>query len=177
MNVKYLLFMAAISLSACQSDVVSDKEEAINSTENESCLTEIDKQMLAAVNLVRSESRVCGDDTFSAVASLQWNCQLAQSAKVHSSDMANQNFFSHTGSDGTNAAQRIEAQGYNWQSVGENIAAGQSSVSAVMQSWLDSPGHCQNIMNGSFAELGAALVQESNSQYGNYWTQNFATPF
>ncbi|GAB6263968.1 hypothetical protein PSSHI_42120 [Photobacterium sp. R1] len=111
-----------------------------------------------------------------AAGPLTWDYSLEQAAFVHSSNMANYDFFSHTGLDGSTPSSRVTAQGYDWRTVGENIAAGQKSVSSVMQGWLDSPGHCKNIMNGSFTQMGAASVTNSGSTYGIYWTQVFAAP-
>jgi uncharacterized protein YkwD len=77
-------------------------------------------------------------------------------------------YFSHTGLDGSNAGQRITLAGYTWAAYGENIAMGYSSEQAVMNGWLNSEGHCRNIMNGKFKEMGAG-------RDGNYWTQDFGS--
>jgi uncharacterized protein YkwD len=111
-----------------------------------------------------------------AVAQLSWSCQLQNAAQAHSSDMAKNNFFSHTGSDGLSVSDRVTASGYSWRSVGENIAAGQTTITRVMTGWLDSPGHCRNIMSSSFTEFGSALVTNTVSDYSLYWTQVFASP-
>jgi uncharacterized protein YkwD len=129
------------------------------------------------INQARAESRWCGEDYFAPALPVSWACQLAQAAQVHSLDMQQQAFFSHTGSDGSNVALRVEAQGYQWQELGENIAAGQSSVEEVMLGWLNSPGHCVTIMNASLQQVGTALVYEHNASYQYYWTQVFARPF
>ena len=93
-------------------------------------------------------------------------------------DMANNNFFSHTGSDGSSAGDRATRAGYSWSAWGENIAAGvpYSAVSAVMQGWIDSPGHCANLMNANFSNLGAAKFSNPASTYNVYWTQAFGRP-
>ncbi|MCM0148899.1 CAP domain-containing protein [Photobacterium galatheae] len=133
-------------------------------------------EMLAAVNAARAQARDCGGTWMPAVGPLTWDYALEQAAFVHSSNMSNYDFFNHTGLDGSTPSSRVSAQGYSWRTVGENIAAGQKSVSSVMQGWLDSPGHCKNIMNGSFTQMGAASVTNSGSTYGIYWTQVFAAP-
>jgi len=134
-----------------------------------------DQAMLEAVNAARSQARTCGTSNFAAAAPLTWNCKLKSAAFVHSSDMADNNYFSHTGSDGSSVADRVTQAGYSWSSVGENIAAGTpySAVSAVMQGWLDSPGHCANIMRSSYTEFGASKDSSPTSTYGVYWTQVF----
>jgi len=139
--------------------------------------TTLAKQMLESINSYRSQARNCGSAAMPAVPALTWNCTLSQSSLVHSQDMAKNNFFDHTGSDGLSASSRVTNAGYQWRAVGENIAAGQTSIAQVMQGWIDSPGHCRNIMSADFTQVGAALVETSDADYPTYWTQNFAAPF
>jgi uncharacterized protein YkwD len=137
-------------------------------------LTDEEQSMLNAVNAARAQARVCGAyGSFPAVPALAWSCKLETAAMGHSMDMANNNFFSHTGSDGQSVGYRATQAGYVWSTVGENIAAGYSTVSAVMQGWLGSDGHCANIMRANYSELGAAKVSNSSSTYNVYWTQVF----
>jgi uncharacterized protein YkwD len=133
-------------------------------------------EMLAAVNAARATQQDCGGTIMPPVPALTWDAQLEQAAYTHSNDMANYDFFSHTGSDGSSVSTRVTAQGYTWSSVGENIAAGQKDVDAVMKSWIESPGHCLNIMSANFTQMGASFVTNSSTQYGIYWTQVFAKP-
>ena len=90
--------------------------------------------------------------------------------------MGTHNFFSHTGSDGLSAGQRITGAGYNWSSAAENIAAGYATAESVVQAWLNSPGHCQNIMNPMMTHIGFGYALPSGSDYAIYWTQKFARP-
>ena len=53
---------------------------------------------------------------------------------------------------------------------------GHTSVSAVVEGWLDSPGHCRNIMNDAFTEMGMAKAEDSESRYSTYWTQTLGNP-
>jgi hypothetical protein len=80
-------------------------------------------------------------------------------AYLHSLDMETNQFFSHTGSDGSDPGDRITREGYDWWTYGENIAVNYPTVSAVMQGWLSSEGHCRNIMNPAFEEIGAAYAE------------------
>lgn len=132
--------------------------------------------MLAATNQARSIGRFCGDDWFEAVADVTWSCDLMAVAKSHSIDMATHNFFSHQGSNGLMVDERVTAAEYEWRTVGENIAVGQTSVTEVVDDWLQSPGHCVNIMNGDFEELGSWRVDTNNADYISYWTKVFAKP-
>jgi uncharacterized protein YkwD len=99
-------------------------------------------------------------------------------AYLHSSDMAVNQFFSHTGSDGSSPGDRITREGYAWRTYGENIAVGYPTVSAVLQGWLGSDGHCRNIMNPAFREIGAAYAEGPypGNPSAPYWTFDLATP-
>lgn len=134
------------------------------------------EQMLNAVNQIRATSQTCGTTEMPAVPSLTWNHSLESAAYAHSSDMANSDFLSHEGSDGTSPSDRITAVGYTWSVWAENVAAGQHGVEAVMNSWMKSEGHCKNIMNANVTEMGASFVENRDTQYGVYWTQVFAKP-
>lgn len=112
---------------------------------------------------------MCGGQSYAAAPQLTWNSKLEAAAAVHANDMSVHNFFSHTGSDGSSSAQRASSQNYDWQTVGENIAAGQQTTASVMQAWLDSPGHCANIMNPGFKEVAVVCSEDSGSQYRYYW--------
>ena len=69
-------------------------------------------------------------------------------------------------------SDRISATGYSFSAAGENIAAGQSTVQEVMASWIKSPGHCRNLMNPAFQDVGVACMRNNASSYGLYWTMN-----
>jgi uncharacterized protein YkwD len=124
--------------------------------------------MLKLVNNVRTSGCTCGTTLMPPVDSLTWNSLLAEAALSHSEDMNTNNYFSHTGLNGSTPGERITATGYVWSSYGENIAEGYSDVQSVMNAWLQSEGHCDNIMNAGFKEMGAG-----NS--GLYWTQDFGS--
>lgn len=141
-------------------------------TRQKACeLTDQKQKMLSQINDARGEERQCGNQHFAAVAPLSWSCELEAAAASHSQDMAENNYFSHTTPDGVGIQQRVSNQDYEWQAVGENIAAGHTSVSAVVDGWLDSPGHCRNIMSEAFTEMGMAKAHNPESRYSTYWTQ------
>ena len=130
--------------------------------------------VLTRVNQYRAAGASCGTHgAFAPAAGLAWNLPLTQAADSHSRDMVANNFFSHTGANGSSAGQRISAAGYDWSSYGENIAAGQASVSVVVDGWMASDGHCANIMNAAFVDIGVACVPGSTSTtYRTYWTMD-----
>ena len=131
------------------------------------------KEVLKRVNAARSSARRCGDRSFAAVGPLTWSPPLAEAALAHSRDMAERNYFDHVGPQGGSAAQRATRAGYAWKTIGENIAAGQGAPEQVVAGWLASPGHCANIMDADFAEMGAAYATHPGSDRFVYWTQVF----
>jgi uncharacterized protein YkwD len=136
------------------------------------CMDTSDKVMLTLVNNARAVSRTCGSTSKPSVAPLAWHCNLKTAAEGHSASMAENGFFSHTGLDGSDPGDRISATGYGWRAYGENIAYGYPDEEAVMEGWLESSGHCENIMNDRFTEMGAASAKSSSGLL--YWTQDFA---
>lgn len=143
-------------------------------------LTGYRAEVLRRLNEARAAGASCGArGSFAAAGALAWNDPLTAAAQGHSADMAAKDYFSHVSQDGRTFTQRIEAAGYAWSSAGENIAAGQRSVQAVVDGWMASDGHCANIMGASFRDVGMACVQApagSRSAYGWYWTLNLARP-
>ena len=135
---------------------------------------EAGRQIVALVNEARSRPRACGDRTFGAAGPVAWNDALAEAALAHSTDMARRHYFSHQEPDGSMPADRATRAGYRWIRVGENIASGQRSTQEAVASWLDSPGHCANIMNPGFTDMGAAwVVDPGNRNRTPFWTQVF----
>lgn len=124
--------------------------------------------LLQLVNEVRKKGCQCGDTYYSSAPAVGWNGQLEQAALVHSNDMYANNYFSHVAKDGSKAGDRIDDAGYRWRTYAENIAFGYRSEKEVVFGWIQSPGHCKNIMNKAYNEMGVSRV-------GDYWTQVFAT--
>lgn len=134
------------------------------------------KEVLRLANEARAKPRTCGDQQFGPAPAVMWNVKIAAAALVHSRDMADQNYFRHSGKDGRQVGDRASREGYDWRRVGENIAAGQGSPEQVMSAWLSSPHHCANIMDHHFTEMGAAYAVNPDSDATIYWTQVFGTP-
>jgi uncharacterized protein YkwD len=128
------------------------------------------RDVLLHVNAARARARKCGDTEMAAAGPLAWNDALFDAAADHSRDMANHDYFDHTGRDGNRVMQRATARGYVWRAIGENIAGGDGSVVRVMDGWLRSPGHCTNIMNPEYTEIAVACVEREGTRWGTYWT-------
>lgn len=133
------------------------------------------ESVLTAINAARAKA---------GCAPLRMNSKLAAAAKSHARAMAEQNFFAHSGKDGSRLPGRIARQGYDYQSAAENIAAGQESPRKVVQDWLQSSGHRKNILDCKLSETGIAVVYQSDDRpFGGsryplryYWVQVFADP-
>ena len=141
-------------------------------------LPEFRARVLARINQVRAGGANCGvDGVFGAAAPLAWNDKLTLAAEGHSQDMAAKNYFSHTSADGRMLGDRVNATGYSWSSLGENIAAGYPTINAVMDGWIASPGHCANLMHAGFAEVGVVCVPGApGDTYSTYWTMDLGQP-
>jgi uncharacterized protein YkwD len=99
--------------------------------------------------------------------------KITQAALRHSNDMADNNFFSHTGSDGTRAGDRLTDACYKWQEYGEIIAAGYKTPTSVVAAWMDSPGHRGIILDERLVDFGAGYAYRASSRYKHYWTVDF----
>ncbi len=127
-------------------------------------------QVVSLTNQFRAEN---------GLAPLTSNPELQAAAQDHSKDMAQSDYFSHTSLDGSTFSDRINAEGYKARALGENIAAGQPTPEAVVQSWIDSPGHRANLLNPAYTNIGVGYVDLKNDpgnlNYGTYWTQDFGS--
>lgn len=132
---------------------------------------EFKHEFLKQINNVRSTGCTCGTTYMPPAPPMVWNNNLEKAAKGHAWDMSNNNYFSHTSKDGRSMEDRIVFAGYIFNgfksfAIGENIAFGQTSITEVMNGWIKSPGHCKNLMNPQFKEVGVA-------EDHTYWVQDF----
>lgn len=134
---------------------------------------DVQTRVLTLVNEARARPRRCGAQDFAAAGPLQFNVTLHSVASAHAADMARYSYFSHTGRDGSDIASRAARAGYGWKAIGENIAAGQMQADTAVQGWLNSPGHCANIMAPAYTEMGTAFAVNTQSSAGIYWVQVF----
>lgn len=133
------------------------------------------KVMLDLLNAARAEARFCGDVWFEGAAPLSFNAILLEPAVLHAQDMNTYKYFSHTGADGSDVAQRVSRTGYSWAKVAENLAYGTVNAyteADIVEGWLNSSGHCQNIMNPAFTEVGLSKYTDNY----DFWVHVFALP-
>lgn len=102
---------------------------------------------------------------------LKANWQLSRVARYKSEDMANKGYFSHTSPTYGSPFKMMEDFGIKFTAAGENIAMGQQTARDVMNAWMNSPGHRNNILSPSFTEIGVGLAKGPNGRL--YWTQMF----
>lgn len=133
---------------------------------NESADTDRENNLLQQINQVRSRKNL---------QPLAVDSRLSEAAYLHSLDMAQNDFFSHQGSDGSNAAQRIEQQGYDWRFVAENLSCGLAEPALVLQEWMNSPEHRKNILHPQAEHIGIGIVVAETRECSPYWTADFAS--
>ena len=133
-------------------------------------------RVLELVNAARAHARHCGAESFAAAAPLRRNALLEKSALAYAQDMARYAYMDHTGRDGSSPQQRISAAGYAWVEAGENLASGVMSADEVVAGWLHSPGHCANLMQPAYTEMGVAFAVNPRDAAGVYWALEFGRP-
>jgi uncharacterized protein YkwD len=137
----------------------------------------VSRRVLELTNQARAHARRCGRGMFAAAPPLVMAPpSLERAAAEHSKDMADHNYFDHTGRDGSSPDQRATRQGYKWRAVGENLASGILTPEAVVSGWVGSPHHCENLMDPRFKQMAVAYAVNNASNNGIYWTQLFGTP-
>lgn len=134
-----------------------------------------EKLTVKLINQARAEARHCGGKRYPAVGRVTISKQLTYAARRHAADMGKKGYFAHESRNGSDPGERISAANYPWASYGENIAAGQPTPQAVVQAWLESPGHCRIIMAEQFRNVGLGYVKVGGSAYGTYWVADFGT--
>ncbi len=132
-------------------------------------------RVLELTNENRARGASCAADVFGPAPALEMDAVISEAARGHCLDMGMQSYFEHDSLDGRTFADRMTNVGFMgalpW---GENIAAGQSTPEEVVQGWMESPGHCRNIMNPEYRTIGIGYGVVPGSPYGTYWTQDFA---
>ena len=149
----------------------------------------VNQTYLKAINLMRSQSRTCGNrGQFKATTPLKWSDKLHNASSEHARDMATHNLTHHQGSGkstdvtgkrnrrASKASERGQFHGYTYKKAfayAENVGAGQKNLNEVVKAWMKSPGHCANIMNPCYREMALAKDINPASAYKTYWTLNF----
>lgn len=135
----------------------------------------LEREVWQRVNERRTQGASCADEAFPPVDALGWHENLAQAARGHSLDMGEQAYFAHDSIDGRSPWERMRDADFTGAPVAENIAAGNHTAADVVEAWMNSPGHCRNIMSRRATLLGVGYAHVAGSPYGHYWTQAFGT--
>ena len=131
----------------------------------------LDKITRKVVRLTNRERKRKGIDK------LSFNSKLQKAAQSHADDMdLTGRYLAHDSSDGRVLRDRIDAVGYDWSYISENAAVGQASPKAVVQSWMNSPGHRANMLDPEIQEIGVGYAIDDVSGRP-YWVQNFGSSF
>jgi uncharacterized protein YkwD len=128
-------------------------------------------EVVKQVNAHRARGGFCGSEFFYPSQALVPHPALLRAARNHSWDMANRNFYGHETPEGWGPSDRARAAGYP-TGVAENIHVGATNANAVVNDWMNSPGHCKNFMNPAYREIGIGHAYRPGSRYGYYWTAN-----
>jgi len=126
--------------------------------------------MRAAVVCLINEERAAH-----GLPGLRADDRLNNSAQSWSNKMVATHSFTH----GTNFAARISAAGFKWSSAGENIATGFMTPRQVVNGWMASTGHCENILSPTYRDVGTGVNRHAVGGYATgpaTWTQDFALP-
>lgn len=106
---------------------------------------------------------------------MEAHAALARAASAHSTDQAAQGRLSHTGSDGSSVADRVQREGYRWSRVGENVGGGHPAAADVVAGWMNSPGHRAVILTPGENHAGVGYSR-SGHQLRHFWTLVIAQP-
>lgn len=136
---------------------------------------QLEEDVLEIVNQKRAQGADChSEGMFGPAGPLTMEPSLRCAARMHSKDMVDRDFFSHTNPDGELPWDRMKKAGYgSYTNAGENIAAGSPTAAGTMDQWMNSDGHCANIMNPDFEQIGVGYYP--GGKYGHVWTQVFGT--
>jgi uncharacterized protein YkwD len=131
----------------------------------------LEEEIVVLVNQYRAEGANCGGEEMPPVGPLTMDPNLRCAARVHTKDMADRDFFDHDNPDGDGPSERMEAAGYDGRTWGENIAGGRATAEETMEQWMNSPGHCVNIMGEDYTLIGVGYYP--GGEYRHLWTQTF----
>lgn len=138
---------------------------------------DIEADLLARTNAVRAAGATCNGTAMPPADALTAEPRLQCAARRHALDMASNDFFDHESPTSGAVSDRADAAGYDWGTVGENIAAGQPTAEQALDDWVTSTtGHCENLMSADFVHAGMGLATTEEAELPTYWVQVFGAP-
>lgn len=180
-RLKHAIAAAALCLAATAVPVAADEpdHEAAFRAEADMLINTVRKRVSDCSGDVQQVASVgSGASTVAPRPDLQWSPQLAQAAARHAGEMARTRLFDHVGADGTTVRERVNATGYRWQVIGENLAAGHAALGDALAGWLSSRSHCEALIDRRFTDFGIAKTasESPNDIYGVYWALVLGRP-
>lgn len=146
-------------------------EQQVATSSSGDCMPELNRSFESEVIQLINQER--GKE---GLGPLVEQSQLTQAARLHSQDMACNQFFSHVSPTSGDVIDRVTDQGYSYSAIGENIAAGQAGPSDVVQAWMKSTGHRANIMNATYTQVGVGYAYVVGEASGVFWTLLVGVP-
>ncbi len=132
---------------------------------------QLEEEIVVLVNQYRAQGADCGSEgVFEPADPLTMEPHLRCAARLHSKDMNDRDFFSHTNPSGESPYDRMDQTGYRYSDAGENIAAGNPDAASTMNQWMNSSAHCRNIMDPVFRDIGVGFYPGAEREL---WTQTF----
>lgn len=153
--------------------ILSSFRDNSNAFEDESPSHSEDKRVVELINHTRAKGMKCGNKHYKPTQPVKWSETLGKASLMHSLDMARREILCHTNYDGSMAGDRLSKLSYKWSAYGENVGEGYLTPEDVVNGWLKSPKHCENIMNPVFKEAGSSYARRSRKIY---WTLMLAAP-
>lgn len=158
---------------------VPDTEHCAAVADWDPAWAQFEEEVLVLVNENRAAGANCDlKGEFGPADPLAMDPALRCAARLHSMDMYERDYFDHTNPDGVEASARVDAVDFAWSTVGENIAQGQPTPEDVMAAWMESDGHCANVMNPNYTVIGVGYHAGADDWRDgqHFWTQDFARP-
>ena len=156
-----------------QAGAASASAAATTQSAGPTATASLTQQAVVQINAIRASARNCGGVSFAAASPIAGNDKLEAAAIAQAQYMQSTNTLTHVGSGNSSIADRITGTGYLWSGIGENVAVGYETLADVLQGWVESPGHCANLMNAGFADIGIA---QSAAGTSDYWALTLARP-
>ncbi|MFC4617708.1 CAP domain-containing protein [Camelliibacillus cellulosilyticus] len=139
-----------------------DKNKQPSQNQSNSTLSQYEQQVVQLTNQERTKR---------GLKPLKIDANLSKMARDKSADMKDKNYFDHQSPTYGSPFDMMKKYGISYQYAGENIAAGQKTPQDVVNAWMNSEGHRENILNPNYTTIGVGYV--SGGSYGSYWTQEF----
>ncbi|MEL6123202.1 MAG: CAP domain-containing protein [Bacteroidota bacterium] len=125
--------------------------------------------VMTKINYLRASGCTCGGQQMHPVGPVKWDDRLYRVSRQYAIYMNRHNHFEHLSREGEDLGDRLDALGYPWLKIGENLAFGYRDFHDVLEAWKESPSHCRMLMDPEVTHMGL-------SKKGLYWAQSFSLP-